>query len=168
MKTKILTGLAVVLLVIQFFRPTKNLSNDNTRHVSTRYALSDSVKSILKVACNDCHSNLTEYPWYAEIQPIAWWLNHHVTEGKRELNFSNFTSRPIAVQNHKFEETIEMIDEAEMPLPSYTWFGLHSQAKLTPEERKTLVHWARTQMDSLKSQYPPDSLVLKRRQPPAN
>jgi len=167
MKTKILTGLAVLLVVIQFFRPTKNLSNDNTRHVSTRYALSDSVKSVLSVACNDCHSNQTEYPWYAEVQPIAWWLNNHINHGKGHLNFSDFTSDPIAEQHHKFEEVIEVVDEGEMPLPSYTWLGLHSQANLTPEQKKTLVHWARTQMDTLKAQYPPDSLVRKRRQRPS-
>lgn len=162
MKTKILIALAVILVVIQFFRPEKNLSDDNTNHVSTRYAMSDSVKTILAVACNDCHSNRTEYPWYSNIQPVAWWLNNHIEDGKRHLNFSDFTSSKISRQNHKFEETIEVLEEGEMPLASYTWFGLHSQANLSDAENKTLIHWARTQMDTLKAQYPPDSLILKR------
>jgi Haem-binding domain len=163
MKSKILIILISTLVIIQFFRPAKNLSDDKTYDVSNKYMLSDSVQSILKVACNDCHSNRTEYPWYAEIQPVAWWLNDHVTDGKRHLNFSDFTSRPIAVQNHKFEETIEMVEEGEMPLSSYTWAGLHSGAKLTEQQRQLLVNWAQAQMDTLKAQYPPDSLVLKRR-----
>ena len=163
MKAKILIGLVIVLVVIQFFRPEENLSGENTHDVSTRYILSDSVKSILKVACNDCHSNHTEYPWYAEVQPVAWWLNNHITDGKRHLNFSKFTSRSIADQNHMFEETVEVLDENEMPLPSYTWLGLHSQAKLTNEQRSTLIRWAKAQMDTLKANYPPDSLVRKKR-----
>lgn len=163
---KILIALAAVLIIIQFFRPAKNLSDDQTYDISTKYIIPDSVHAILTVACNDCHSNRTEYPWYAEIQPVAWWLNNHVTDGKRHLNYSDFTSRPVAVQNHKFEETIETVKEGEMPLPSYTWLGLHGSAKLTDEQKEILVSWAQAQMDTLKAQYPPDSLVLKRRQPP--
>lgn len=163
MKTKLLIAVVVVLVVIQFFKPEKNVSGENKNDVSTKYAMSDSVKSILAVACNDCHSNRTEYPWYSNIQPVAWWLNNHVQEGKRELNFSEFASYKLARQNHKFEETIEMLDEGEMPLSSYTWFGLHPQAKLSEQEKNTLKHWARTQMDTLKAQYPPDSLTMKRR-----
>ncbi len=163
---KILIGLGLILVVIQFFRPEKNLSDDQRFDISTKYMIPDSVQAILKVACNDCHSNRTEYPWYAEIQPVAWWLNYHVTDGKRHINYSDFTSRPIAVQNHKFEETIEMVKEGEMPLASYTWLGLHAGAKLTDTQRQLIISWAEAQMDSLKTQYPPDSLVLKRRQPP--
>jgi len=162
---KIAIALVSVFIIIQFFRPAKNLSNDLTYDVSTKYLIPDSVQVILKVACNDCHSNVTEYPWYAEIQPIAWFLNDHINDGKRHLNYSNFTSRPVAHQNHKFEEMIEMVKEREMPLPSYTWLGLHLEANLTDEQRELLVSWAEAQMDTLKAQYPPDSLVMKRKQP---
>ena len=72
----------------------------------------------------------------------------------------------MAIQNHKFEEIAETVKEGEMPLPSYTWLGLHSNANLTDAQRKTLVAWAQAQMDTLKAHYPPDSLILKRRQPP--
>lgn len=161
---KILIGLGVVLVGIQFFHPEKNLSDDQTYDVSTKYAMPEEVKSTLKVACNDCHSNKTEYPWYSNIQPVAWFLDHHVVDGKRHLNFSNFTSRPIAYQNHKFEETIEMIKEGEMPLPSYTYFGFHSGAKLTEAQKQTLISWAEANMDSLKANYPADSLVMRRPQ----
>lgn len=163
MKNKILGGLALFFLVIQFIQPTKNLSDDNTYHIKHKYNIPTEVAQLLKVACDDCHSNKTEYPWYAQVQPVAWWLNHHVTDGKKHLNFSNFTSRPIAVQNHKLEETIEMIEHNEMPLSSYTWLGLHPQAKLSQAQRQTLISWAKAQMDTLKANYPPDSLVLKRK-----
>jgi hypothetical protein len=125
------------------------------------------VKQILEVACNDCHSNKTVYPWYSNIQPVAWFLDHHVVDGKRHYNLSTYTKLPIAVQNHKFEETIEMVKEKEMPLESYTYFGLHKEAKLTDEQRNILINWAQTQMDSLKAQYPADSLKMKPRPKPA-
>jgi hypothetical protein len=166
MKKVLALSVVGLLVVIQFIRPERNLSNDNTFHVSTRYAIPDGVKASLQAACNDCHSNSTRYPWYSNVQPVAWWLNSHVTEGKRHLNLSVFTSRPIAYQNHKFEEIVEMVEEGEMPLPSYTLLGLHAEARLTDAQRAELVTWAKSQMDTLKANYPPDSLVLRRRTPP--
>lgn len=160
---KILIALAIVFVLIQFVRPEKNLSGDNTNAISTKYNVPPEVSTILEVACNDCHTNTTRYPWYAEVQPAAWWLANHVKEGKQGLNFSEFTKRRIAVQNHKLEEVIEMVKEKEMPLPSYTWFGLHADANLTDEQRATLTLWAQAQMDLIATQYPADSLVMKRR-----
>lgn len=162
MKKKFLLGLFVVLVVIQFFRPEKNNSNDQQYHLSTKYVVPGEVVTILEGACNDCHSNLTKYPWYANIQPVAWWLADHVREGKQHLNFSNFTSRKVAVQNHKFEEIVEMVEKKEMPLPSYTRLGLHPEGKLTDAQRQTLINWAKAQMDTLKAHYPADSLILRR------
>ncbi|MEH6679838.1 MAG: heme-binding domain-containing protein [Sediminicola sp.] len=167
MTKKILIALIVVLIGIQFIRPEKNLSDDNTYGLATVHKVPVKVDHLLKVACNDCHSNKTEYPWYAEVQPVAWWLADHVEDGKRHLNFSTFTKLPIAVQNHKFEEVVEMVEEREMPLDSYTYLGLHPGADLSDDERRMLIQWANAQMDLLKSTYPADSLVLKRRRPPS-
>ena len=162
LKTILLTLLAV-LVIIQFFHPARNLSNDNTNHVSKKYPLPDTVAATLKSACYDCHSNLSEYPWYFKIQPADWWLTSHINGGKQHLNFSEFTSAKVAVQNHKFEEIIKEVKEGEMPISSYTWFGLHAEARLTDPQRALITAWAQSCMDTLKMQYPPDSLVLKRR-----
>lgn len=157
----VLLGLLAVFLLSQFIRPAKNLSNERTNDISLKYPVPDSVQAILKVACNDCHSNATVYPWYAGVQPVASWLANHVEEGKEHLNFSNFTARRVAVQNHKFEELIEMVKASEMPLASYTW--IHRDAILSEQQKETLIRWAQTNMDSLKAQYPADSLVLRRK-----
>lgn len=163
MKKKILYTIAAILVIIQFFRPAKNLSDEQTNHISTKFDIPQDVSHILDVACYDCHSNKTRYPWYSEVQPVAWWLANHVKEGKSHLNFSEFTKRKISVQNHKLEEIIELVEEKEMPLPSYTWLGLHKEARLTDDQRKLIIDWAGAQMDTLKMQYPADSLVMRRR-----
>src|SRR5882724_1644203 len=107
LSTKILLSFLALLLIIQLFRPTKNLGGDRTNDITTKYRVPENVSLIFDKACNDCHSNTTRYPWYAEVQPVAWWIANHVNEGKRELNFSEFTKRRLASQNHKLEETIE-------------------------------------------------------------
>ena len=163
MLKKILIGLGVILLIIQFIRPDKNDSNDQTHDISKRYEVPGDVDQLLKVSCNDCHSNKTEYPWYANVQPVAWWLNDHIVDGKRHLNFSEFTKRPLAVQNHKLEEIVEMVEKKYMPIDSYTNFGLHAEADLSDEQRKMITDWAEGQMNYLKKTYPADSLVLPKR-----
>ena len=163
MLKKILIGLGIVLIIIQFIRPDKNESNDLTYDISTKYEVPNDVNLLLQVSCNDCHTNKTEYPWYSNVQPVAWWLNDHVVDGKKHLNFSEFTKMPIAIQNHKLEETIEMVEKKEMPLPSYTNFGLHPQANLSNEQRVLITDWAKAQMSYLKKTHPTDSLVMPKR-----
>jgi heme-binding protein len=163
MKKKILIGLVAILVIIQFIHPEKNLSDDNEYAIATKYEVPEEVSQIFQVACNDCHSNKTAYPWYTNIQPVDWFLYNHVEGGKKHLNFSTFTKLPIAVQNHKLEEVIEMVEEKEMPLASYTYFGLHKEANLSDDQRIVVTDWAKAQMELLKATYPPDSLVMKRR-----
>lgn len=157
----LLIALGVILVVIQFIHPARNQSNDNTNSITTRYAVPEPVMAVLKTSCFDCHSNNTVYPWYANIQPVAWLLADHINDGKRHLNFSEFTKRKIAVQNHKLEEVIEEVKEGEMPLYSYTW--IHKDAILTQAQKDLLISWAQTTMDGIKAQYPADSLMLKRK-----
>lgn len=162
MRRKILLIIIVILIGIQFIRPAKNQSADIlTSDISHAYPVPQNVSMILKKACNDCHSNHTIYPWYAEVQPVAWWLNHHIQEGKNELNFNEFAAYAIPKQYHKMEEVIEQVKEGEMPIWSYTL--IHTDAKLTDEEKQTLIHWAEGIRSTMKAKYPADSLVIKRR-----
>ena len=157
---KILIGLLVILVAIQFIRPAKNNSADITKDISTLYPMPDSVKVIVDKACADCHTNNTKYPLYAAIQPISFWLADHVNDGKRHFNFNEFASYRLAKQNHKLEEVIEQIKEGEMPLESYSL--IHNDAKLTQEERVVLTNWAQSVLDSMKATYPIDSLIKKK------
>ncbi|MCM4173627.1 cytochrome C [Arenibacter sp. TNZ] len=160
---KILIGLGAVLILIQFIRPDKNDSDDTAYSMFNKYEVSEDVKYVLDVSCMDCHSNKTEYPWYSNVQPVAWFLNDHVVDGKKHLNFSNFTKLPLAIQYHKFEEIVEMVEEKEMPIPSYTYLGLHPEANLTQGQQDKIMDWSKAQMAYLKASYPADSLVRKKR-----
>lgn len=151
----------VVLVVIQFFRPEKNQQPiDATKQMASVLPVPQNVQSILAKACNDCHSNNTVYPWYSNIQPIAWWLNDHIVDGKKHLNFDEYAAYRPRRQYHKMEEVIEQVKEGEMPLESYTI--IHKNAVLTQSEKVELTSWAQAVMDSLKRKYPIDSLIKKK------
>jgi hypothetical protein len=146
--TKILIGILIVLILIQFIRPNPNNGNalgrnDFTHEIPT----SDSVMKILKVSCFDCHSNHTNYPWYAEIAPVNWWLANHVNEGKWELNFSEFITYNDRRKNKKLEEIAKLVQNHEMPLSSYTL--LHRNAALNEQQIKTLVQWTKAAQNHL-------------------
>ncbi|MBL0881869.1 MAG: heme-binding domain-containing protein [Chitinophagaceae bacterium] len=157
---KILWVLLIALVVIQFIRPEANASTDTSGNIKNLYTVPENVEAILVKACNDCHSNNTVYPWYSKVQPVAWWLDDHIKEGKSHLNFDVYTSYNLRRQYHKMEEVIEQVKEKEMPLNSYTW--VHSDAKLTDDERVVLTNWAQSVMDTMKANYPIDSLIRKK------
>jgi len=157
---KILIVLLIVFVLIQFIRPAKNKSAViSSNDISTKYPVPDSVHQILKVACNDCHTNNTRYPWYAEIQPVAWWLNNHIKDGKRGLNFSEFTTYRIKKQFHRLDDINEMVKKNEMPIGSYTI--IHKDAILTGRQKLILANWTEALKDTIRSHYPPDSLLKK-------
>lgn len=154
-------ALLVALIIIQFIHPKKNKAEGSQpNYIGNNFTVPADVKTILEKACNDCHSNNSNYPWYANLQPVHWWMERHIKDGKKHLNYDEYTNRPLRYQYHKMEETIEMIKEGEMPLNSYTW--THKDAKLSEEEKTKLIGWAETVMDNMKSKYPIDSLVRKK------
>ncbi|HTN46097.1 MAG TPA: heme-binding domain-containing protein [Flavipsychrobacter sp.] len=140
MLKKILIGLVTVLVVIQFIRPAKNQSDDHSKDISKVVTMPADVQTILKTACYDCHSNHTTYPWYDQIQPVRWWVEHHIREGKEHLNFSEFATYPKKKQTNKLDEIAETVEAGEMPLQSYTI--MHKDARLTPRQKDILVSWA--------------------------
>jgi hypothetical protein len=140
MVKKILYVLLAVLVLIQFFQPAKNIATtDSSLAIEKVYNTPSHVGKILQTSCYDCHSNTTKYPWYSQIQPVAWWLNDHIIEGKSELNFSEFGGYSLKKQDHKLEELVEVIVD-EMPLKSYKL--THSEARLTDSQKQALKDWA--------------------------
>jgi hypothetical protein len=153
--------LLIALIVIQFFRPAKNVNaTPSTTSIASVYSMPDEVKQLMNTACNDCHTNNTNYPWYANIQPVNWWLNDHIQEGKKELNFDEFANYKPRRQYHKMEEVIEQVKEGEMPLETYTW--IHKDAKLTIGQKQQITAWAQSVMKAMQQKYPIDSLVKKK------
>src|SRR5215210_3758877 len=134
MKKKIFLSLLAILIIIQFIRPARNISNQVAATDITKvYTVPADVQQVLKVSCNDCHSNNTVYPWYTNIQPVGWWLQNHVNEGKVELDFSAFASYSAKRQHHKLEEVMEQVKDDHMPIKSYLW--IHKDAKLSADQK---------------------------------
>ncbi|WP_323789817.1 heme-binding domain-containing protein [Psychroserpens sp.] len=139
---KILLALLIVFIVAQFFGPEKNQGDyASIESFIAETKPSPEVTEILKSSCFDCHSDVTRYPWYNNITPVNYWLADHIKHGKGHFDVSKWDSYSIKKKDHKLDELIEMVEEKEMPLNSYTW--THSEANLTDAQITSIIDWAK-------------------------
>lgn len=147
-KRKWLLILITAFILIQFIQPARNKNGQVLEtDITGTFTVPANVRSILEVACYDCHSNNTRYPWYANIQPGGWWLGKHIKDGKEELNFSDFGSYSHRRQINKLQLIANSISDGTMPLSSYTL--LHKNARLTKVQKTMIIEWAGQLKDSL-------------------
>lgn len=141
MLKRILIGLLIVLVILQFIQPPKNIGHAQTATDITHVVpVPDTVMALMKIACYDCHSDSTRYPWYNHITPVNWWLKNHVDEGKRNCNFSHYAEGSYKRKIKRLEETAEQVEKHEMPISSYLW--IHKDARLNDVQRKMIIDWA--------------------------
>lgn len=129
-------------ILIQFFRPEKNLNDEISPQdfLAMNQNMPENLKMIFKTSCYDCHSDNTEYPWYASISPFSWIIDQHIRNGKAELNFSAFgtldTKEKIAV----LDEICEVLGDSIMPPENYLM--LHPDAAIDAEDNTAICDWA--------------------------
>lgn len=134
---KIIFWVAVVFLAIQLI-PVDRENKPVNKHANFAdiHKTPENIKSILKNACYDCHSNETKYPKYAYIAPISWSVKDHINEGRKYLNFSEWSSYNNDLKKNAIQKSIETVRDLQMPLPSY--ISYHPEANLTKKQRQDL------------------------------
>ena len=93
---------------------------------------SPQTRELAKWACFDCHSNETVWPWYSNVAPMSWLVQHDVDEGRSRLNFSEWNRPQREVRN-----ATRQVQRGEMPPASYLM--LHPPARLSSEETLALI-----------------------------
>jgi len=144
MLKKIGIGLVIILALMQFKQIDKtNPEYNEAEDFITITQPSEEIATLIKAACYDCHSHQAKYPWYSNVAPISWMVEHHIEEGREHLNFSEWGSYDTKKANHKLEECIEEIEEGEMPMKPYV--VMHSEAKMSKEQKKALMAFFQNQ-----------------------
>ena len=150
---KIVKIIALILLVgfvgIQFVPTDLNQSDTVPK---TDFLLvnntQENISALLQESCYNCHSNNTEYPWYNKVQPVAWFLEDHINEGKEELNFNELDAYSNRRKNSKLKSIISQVKDDEMPLASYTL--IHKDAKLSNSEKTLIIDYMKNLKETLK------------------
>lgn len=137
---------AAVLVVIAFaaaqlIRPSRaNPPTDPARTIRAHMGTASGLVPILDRSCNECHSNATEWPWYAQIAPVSWVLARGVAEGRNIVNFSEWRGYSADQQRDLLAASCESVRAGRMP-GIYTW--VRSDARLSAEDIETICAAAR-------------------------
>lgn len=142
MKTwvKVVGGVAIGLIAMQLIPVDKvNQPVKSNEDFIKIHHTPESVSSIMKRACYDCHTNETNYPSYANIAPISWSVKNHVNQGRTYMNWSVWGTYNNDLKKGMIEKTINSIDKKTMPINGYLIY--HPEAHLTDKERQILVDY---------------------------
>jgi hypothetical protein len=135
----LVTNGIIAFVVIQFFQPEKNIGEVTQNHIFRQEQLPENVQLTIQNACLDCHSNNTRYPFYDRIAPASWMVSKHVTEGKKELNFSEWGTLDAYDKIKALEDIRQELEQNTMPLKAYV--VMHREAKLSEEQKSALYSW---------------------------
>jgi hypothetical protein len=142
----------VILLVVVLWAP-QVVSNPPVNPSETLEAVAAPPRHItetLQKACYNCHSNQTEWPWYAHLRPIASKIRNDVREGRRAVNFSRWkpqTRGDAQVQQKTLETSCALMQAGMMP-PSY-YLYIHPGAKVTHAEIREFCQWVRSAREKM-------------------
>jgi len=91
---------------------------------------SPATRATAVIACFDCHSNQTVWPWYSNIAPASWLIQRDVDEGRGHLNFS-------AWSNGEGSQSAEMVSSGEMP--PFRYLLAHPEARLSDADKAAFI-----------------------------
>lgn len=133
---KILIGVITAVVVAFGLMQLWPLNTDNPAVRSEPDWDSEQTLLLAQRACFDCHSNETDWAWYAHIVPTGNLLVKDVQNGRRVLNFSEWEQTCCTLA--QIDEMATAVNKNEMPLPYYV--VLHPEADLSDVERGQLVN----------------------------
>jgi hypothetical protein len=126
--------LVFMLLLAQAFRIDRS-----NPPIKSDLVAAPAAKSVLRIACYDCHSNETVWPWYSGVAPASWLVGADVRDGRRHLNFSEWGNYDGGTQSHKLRGIAEEVRAGEMP-PWY-YLLIHRNSRLNPSEQSRILAW---------------------------
>ncbi len=139
-------ALVVLLAAAQLYRPERsNPPVDPALAFETSSHAPAAVLAIVQRSCYDCHSYRTRWPWYSNVAPVSWGVASDVREARNALNFSTWGSYPPKRLSRKLEAICDELRQGDMPLLQYRL--VHSDAKLSEAEVRTVCDWATAEAD---------------------
>jgi hypothetical protein len=100
---------------------------------------SPATRATAVIACFDCHSNQTVWPWYSNIAPMSWLVQRDVDEGRAHLNLSEWTPG-------QGSEAAEKVQANEMP--PFRYLLAHPEARLSDADKAAFIQGLRATFGS--------------------
>jgi mono/diheme cytochrome c family protein len=128
---KLVAAAIGLLLLIQLIPFGHNRTNPPV--VSEPNWSSPEARALVKEHCFQCHSNETNWTWYANIAPGSWLITYDVIAGRNQFNFSDWNNNP-----GELDELVGAIQEGEMPPIQYWLF--HPNSKMNTQQKQDLIN----------------------------
>ncbi len=93
-------------------------------------------RTLFARACNDCHSNETEWSRLSNVAPLSWLTQWAIDEGRNVFNVSEWPSG-----GRKAGNIAGSVQRGQMPPEIYV--SLYPEARLTPTEQQALIRGLR-------------------------
>jgi heme-binding protein len=98
------------------------------------------VRSVLERACQNCHSENTVWPWYANLPLLSQQIHGDVDRGRSFMNFSKWDDYSELERRGYLLAIVAATESHLMPPPKYSW--IHREARLSDAELRLLRSWA--------------------------
>jgi heme-binding protein len=132
---------AIVFAAAQVIRPDRaNPPTDPGRTIRAHLGASTAAVAVIERSCGDCHSNATVWPWYTQIAPVSWLMAYGVAEGRKAVNFSEWSAYSPEQQRILLAVSCDDVTSGKMPGP-YTL--LHPEMRLSAQDVATICAAAR-------------------------
>lgn len=123
----------VVFAGAQLVRPGHaNPAIDPAGTIDSQVGSASALPAIVQRSCGDCHSNATVWPWYTKIAPLSWIMARAVSEGRKAVNFSEWTGYSPEQRRALLVRSCEDASSGKMPGVAYV--RLRPDARLSAQD----------------------------------
>jgi cytochrome c len=101
------------------------------------------VPSAIERACQNCHSQRTQWPLYSHLPLVSWALEKDVAEARQHLDLSRWAEYSLEDKRDLLARIGTEVRNRRMPLPRYLL--LHPEARLSDAEIQGIYEWTKAQ-----------------------
>lgn len=106
------------------------------------------VLQLMERACQNCHSQRTQWPFYSHLPIVSWALEKDVAEARRHMDLSVWDRYSPDQKRELLASIAAEVRGRQMPLPRYLL--LHSEARLSDADIQLIYDWTKSQRRALK------------------
>ena len=141
----VLGGIAIGASALSLRNPAGDVAAPHALLEGAR--IDSETMAILSRACQNCHSDRTEWPWYSHIPPASAMIHADVTQARERFNLSHWESYSPAEKQAILSAIGVVVRIGVMPPGRYAL--LHPGSRLSALERDRVHRWTRAERTRL-------------------
>jgi len=150
--TRILSLLAGIgVLALPFVHPFGPVRQERSSALLPGVQWDDPrVLPLFEKACQNCHSQRTQWPLYGYLPLVSWALEKDVAEARQHKDLSQWNRYSIEEKRDLLARIGAEVRSHQMPLSRYLL--LHPEARLSDAEIQVIYQWTKAQRRALRNQ----------------